>query len=222
MKSGLINLDCARIDAFLEIPLPENWKRWSLTQRRNFWRNGGHGGAKPRETICAMEVWQELFERDRTTYEQKWAREINNIIKKDTRWHQSTSVDCGLPYGRQRGFIFGENTVLNPHTVKIELPADDYFVIVYRLLSYLYMCFKAGNGPSPKYLSADAFGINAGYWTNTIKSLLREGYIVGAETKDFIITQKGIESLRAHPLIKEAAKVCEICYGKDRPSLYAG
>lgn len=222
MELDLVKVEDARIDTFLKTLLPENWKHWSLEQRRKFWRSGGHGGVAPRGTVCAMEIWQELFGRDRATYEQKWARKINDIIKKDTRWRQSTSVDCGQPYGRQRGFILNESRALPPRSVKRELPTNDYFVITYRFLSYLYMCFKAGNSPSSKYLSSGAFGISTGYWTNIVKSLLHEGYIVGAEVQDFTITQKGIEVLYSHPLIREAAKMCQDYAAEAGDSLRAG
>ena len=38
-------------------------------------------------------------------YTQLQTREINNILRRLPGWKSSTSVDCGAPYGRQRGFI---------------------------------------------------------------------------------------------------------------------
>ena len=206
MALSQIQDEAKRIEDFLQILLPENWDAWSLKQRREFWRTGGIGGVKPRQKVCAMEIWQELLGFDRSTYTQKVAREINNIIKQDAHRHQSTSVDCGLPYGRQRGFIFGDKVA--PH-MEDESVFDDYFVIVYRMLSYLYDCFVSGNEPDLGCISPDALGINTGYWKNIISCLLREDFIIctaQGKTQVHSITHKGIEFLHTHSLIKKAAK----------------
>lgn len=56
---------------------------------------------------------------------------------------------------------------------------DDYFVLAYRILSYLYACFKAGERPDMDCISADVLHIPVGYWFNIMRSLTEEGYIVG-------------------------------------------
>ena len=56
---------------------------------------------------------------------------------------------------------------------------DDYFVMVYRILTYLYECFKQGERPDTCVFGPDALGINSGYWGNIMESLLSEGYIKG-------------------------------------------
>lgn len=210
MALGQMKDEAKRIEDFLQIPLPENWDDWSLKQRREFWLAGGIGGVRPRQKVCAMEIWQELFGFDRATYTQKVAREINNIIKRDAHRHQSTSVDCGLPYGRQRGFIFGES--ITPRA-EIKPRIDDYFVVVYRLLSYLYNCFVIGDEPDLDCVSANVLEINTGYWENIISCLLREDFIActaqnGAQV--YSITHKGIEFLHTHSLIKKAAKIFKV------------
>ena len=85
---------------------------------------------------------------------------------------------------------------------------DDYFVIVYRILTYLYACFKQGERPDVALFGPDALGINNGYWGNVMESLLSEGYIkgitvlppmgegFGIKILDLRITQKGIEFLQ--------------------------
>ena len=52
---------------------------------------------------------------------------------------------------------------------------DDYFVIAYRILSYLYVCFKAGERPDMDCISADVLHISTGYWFNIMRSLTEEG-----------------------------------------------
>lgn len=58
---------------------------------------------------------------------------------------------------------------------------DDYFIIAYRILAYLYVCLKEGVQPDISYISADspAIGINESYWEyitinkNTKNNILR-------------------------------------------------
>ena len=52
---------------------------------------------------------------------------------------------------------------------------DDYFVLAYRILSYLYACFKAGERPDMDCISADVLHIPVGYWFNIMRSLTEEG-----------------------------------------------
>ena len=94
---------------------------------------------------------------------------------------------------------------------------DDYFVLAYRILSYLYACFKAGERPDMDCISADVLHIPVGYWFNIMRSLTEEGYIVGlvfpasigsavsVKVIDLRITQKGIEFLQENSMMKKAA-----------------
>lgn len=95
---------------------------------------------------------------------------------------------------------------------------DDYFVIAYRILKYLYACFKAGERADVEMFGPAALGINNGYWVNLMESLSREGYITGvvfpravgsirgAEVYDARITQSGIEFLEDNKRMKKAAE----------------
>ena len=95
---------------------------------------------------------------------------------------------------------------------------DDYFVIVYRILKYLYACFKTGEKPDFSLFSPDALGINNGYWVNIIESMSNEGYIscvvfpsaVGGiksvKILDIKITEKGIIFLEDNSKMKKAAE----------------
>lgn len=94
---------------------------------------------------------------------------------------------------------------------------DDYFVVAYRILRYLYECFKAGEHADVEMFGPDALGINNGYWVNLLESLSNEGYMTGVEfppsigsirgakVYDARITQKGIEFLEDNAKIKKAA-----------------
>lgn len=95
---------------------------------------------------------------------------------------------------------------------------DDYFVIVYRVLKYLYDCLKEGKKPEVSFLHASMYSIPENYWTYIVVSLLNEKYIDGVvlhETKDgvvlgnlqeAIITPKGIEYLFENSLLAKAKR----------------
>lgn len=95
---------------------------------------------------------------------------------------------------------------------------DDYFVIVYQVLKYLYECLKKGEKPEACRLTASAYHIPGNYWQYIILSLLTEEYIRGItvnHTKDGIlfgdlqdaaITPKGISYLFENSLIEKAKK----------------
>lgn len=95
---------------------------------------------------------------------------------------------------------------------------DDYFVLAYRILRYLYECFKAGEQAELEMFGPNALGINNGYWVNLLESLVVEGYITGISFPSAVgrihgakvygakITQKGIEFLEDNSKMKKAAQ----------------
>ena len=109
---------------------------------------------------------------------------------------------------------------------------DDYFVIICRVLAYLYECLKRGEEPSQEYLTygSDAFPVNQKYWTYIMKNLQLSGYIDGVTivgiagaakgvklTENLEITPSGIEYLQNNSTIEKAKKFLktmkEICPG---------
>ena len=81
---------------------------------------------------------------------------------------------------------------------------DDYFVVVYRILAYLYACVKAGVKPDRKEISPAALEIEPGYWLYIMRYMQSDGYIHGfysggllgatpaVKVDDVEITPKGI------------------------------
>ena len=88
---------------------------------------------------------------------------------------------------------------------------DDYHVIVFRTLQYLYHQLKDGLPPEPEMLMPDSkiFEINEYYWKYVLRSMMEEDLIRGLTMnddgsgpeqssemlKDIQITPKGIEYL---------------------------
>lgn len=58
---------------------------------------------------------------------------------------------------------------------------DDYFVIVYKILSYLYDCLKNGREPEAAALRHEGklFRIHPQYWLYIMEHLQGSGYIEG-------------------------------------------
>lgn len=97
---------------------------------------------------------------------------------------------------------------------------DDYFVIVYQILSYLYQRLKKGEPVDPAMLGHDSplFKINKRYWAYIIYHMAEMGFVEGV---DFVnldgldvpfavglnkcrITPAGIEYLCDNSLMEKA------------------
>ena len=97
---------------------------------------------------------------------------------------------------------------------------DDYFVIVYQILSYLYQRLKKGENVDAVLLSHDGplFKINKSYWAYILYHMQETGLIEGvafykldgmsspvpADWKDCQITPEGIAYLCDNSLMEKA------------------
>lgn len=96
---------------------------------------------------------------------------------------------------------------------------DDYHVIVYKLLAYLYRCLKDGEAIQADLLEPGSrmFNVNQNYWGYIMENMQKQGYIehitltfaMGHELMDWDvskcrITPQGIEYLQANRAIKRA------------------
>jgi hypothetical protein len=96
---------------------------------------------------------------------------------------------------------------------------DDYFVLVYKLLRYLYRCLKENTSVSWDIVAPNTkdFPIGQEYFTYLLSHLLADGYIEGIaaikqigastqfkETTGLAITPKGIAYLEENSAMKRA------------------
>lgn len=58
---------------------------------------------------------------------------------------------------------------------------DDFFVISYKIMAYLYACMKAGEEPQYEEISPERFNIPEKYWYDIITNLYNKGYIDGVK-----------------------------------------
>ena len=99
---------------------------------------------------------------------------------------------------------------------------NDYFVIVYKVLGYLYDCLKKGLDPNLNYLDQifEASNIGSDYSDYIYSSMYKEGLIQGISLismqnkkfpgikflQDFTITPLGIEYLQNNSSMAKAAE----------------
>ena len=98
---------------------------------------------------------------------------------------------------------------------------DDYHVIVYQILAYLYVKLKEGEAVDTKYLQPDGpyFQINHKYWLYIMGNLLKSGLVSGItitkpwgkermvlDLEDIQITPEGIEYLCDNSFLEKAKR----------------
>lgn len=95
------------IQEFVNRQIPDDWLKWPLDRRRDYWTNNAVGDYNlvDRNRICALEVWCEVFNGTQRDMKTQDVREINAVLTKIPGWKRSkSSIYCG-PYQNQRGFI---------------------------------------------------------------------------------------------------------------------
>lgn len=96
---------------------------------------------------------------------------------------------------------------------------DDYFVLAYRILSYLYACLKADTQPDMERLACGTkdFPIQREYWEYIFRHLSLDGYLEGVmiipmaggcpdrvKIGQLQITPKGIAYLQENTMMQKA------------------
>lgn len=56
---------------------------------------------------------------------------------------------------------------------------DDIFVVMYRIIAYLYRCMKLGKEPLDNEWNATAMGVTEAYWNRIVWELATRSYITG-------------------------------------------
>lgn len=110
---------------------------------------------------------------------------------------------------------------------------DDYFVIVYKILKYLYECMKAGKRPMAEDIqpSCQMFSIPEPYWSSIMSELIDCRYVKGIYKVDIMgsgtgykfspeaaITMAGVEFLQENSRMQKAKDFV----GEEFKSVLAG
>ena len=94
---------------FLDRQVPEDWNNWPLDKRKMFWGGSfvetGSLTLVPRDRVCALEVWCEVFNGQQKDMRYSDTTEINGILENAQDWERSKNgIRCGY-CGLQRGFL---------------------------------------------------------------------------------------------------------------------
>lgn len=93
---------------YVERPLPIDWGRFDLGERRDYIHGDGLDmpkGTVPRDRVCALEIWVELLNGDPKKLTRVQAIEINDVLRKIEGWEQPLGGVRFLHYGKQKGFL---------------------------------------------------------------------------------------------------------------------
>ncbi len=92
---------------FVERPVPVDWQKRSLAERRLYWSGEFdriNCETTIRDRICALEIWCECFGGDIKYMKRSDASEINTILAKIPGWAKQNSASRFGCYGVQKGF----------------------------------------------------------------------------------------------------------------------
>ena len=122
-----------------------------------------------------------------------------STLKENTYNHSTVQMNGALPMDR------GD-----------DMAKDDYFVIVYQILSYLYQCLKKGVGIDSKMIRYDSpnLNINKRYWLYIIDHLSEDGFIEGIIFADGIEGREPYDMRRCTITPKGIAYLCENSFMK--------
>lgn len=97
------------IREFLDLPLPNDWDKRNLAERREYIHGTDFGErpveGQPRHKVCVMEIWCELFNGDPKQLTRMQAMEIHDVLKTTPGWEPAGKLRFGKLYGVQRGYV---------------------------------------------------------------------------------------------------------------------
>jgi predicted P-loop ATPase len=116
------------IREFIERPIPINWDKRDLNERRMYWAGEftkTQLDITVRDKVCAAEIWCECFNKDITFMRRQDAVEINGILNGLQGWKKDRNGrQFGKPYGFQRGHSKPIHLIQTPDTFS-ENVSDD-------------------------------------------------------------------------------------------------
>lgn len=95
------------IQEYLEKLLPESWAEMDYYQRRNFIAGEeiGEIGKVRRNFVCGLEIWCELFGKQKADFSNSDQKTLQNILRSIDGWEKEEKKHSSKIYGRQKGFI---------------------------------------------------------------------------------------------------------------------
>lgn len=96
------------IQDFIAKPVPHDWLKWDLDRRRDYWASNAKGDYQlvQRDRITAIEIWCELFMKNKVDLKANDRKEINACLANCRGWKRADkSFYAGMTYGTQRGCV---------------------------------------------------------------------------------------------------------------------
>lgn len=91
------------IESFLERPLPKDWDKKDLFDRRTWLDDPlSNTGVLKRDFVCMAEIWCECLGKDKTDMSRYNTREINEIMRSLNNWEFIASTKIFPIYGKQK------------------------------------------------------------------------------------------------------------------------
>ena len=97
-REGIVRL-------YLEMPLPANWSKMDIYQRREYVRGEDPTmakGTEMRKTVSNMEIWCECFGRAKEDMKPSDSYQIKSIMSRIEGWERADKLSNLPLYGRQR------------------------------------------------------------------------------------------------------------------------
>lgn len=104
------------VQEYLDTLLPEDWYRWDVEARSDWFRYGGGEGSLKRTRVCYQEIWCECFGSPLKVMAAKDRNEIKKILEKLPEWKQNPKKQA----------IRGYSTAVKVYERRAERRAEKY------------------------------------------------------------------------------------------------
>lgn len=92
------------------------------------------------------------------------------------------------------------------------MAADDYRVVMFKILSYLYGCLKEGVEPNASK-AEEITGVNPVYWRAVVADMLDHGYVradvkgLNGSYRGLSVTMEGVDLLETDPHMEQVKEL---------------
>lgn len=86
---------------YLDMPIPANWNKLGLEERRMYINSGDYKGDS-RDFVCIAELWCECLGKNREDMSRYNTRDLNDIMRSLTSWEAHASPRNFSVYGKQK------------------------------------------------------------------------------------------------------------------------
>lgn len=112
MQNNALEVDDRQgiVEAYLEMLLPDNWKKMNLYERREYIDEYNNEdsiipkGQNERTRVSVIEIWCEAFGKNKADLQRRYSYEITKMLRRIKTFKPSEKLVSGGIYGRRRIF----------------------------------------------------------------------------------------------------------------------